>query len=319
MTRLATLRYLAQRSILIVAAALAVSSIVFIGVRLLPGNAFLTDRISPSQVAELLHHYHLDRPLLEQYLIWLGGLVRGDLGESFVYRGQPIAALLAPRIQTSLILGGAALLIIVGLGIPLGLVAAMREGSRLDFAISTISVIGYSTPTFVTATLLVLFATKALYSWTGGSFYYQIGWGQPGQIPIPAFALALPYVGIIVRQMRAGALEVLRQDYVRTAWAKGLRERQIILRHVVRNALIPVISILGPVATVILTGLLVIENIFGIPGLGREFMNSILSRDYNMTVAAFTVYALLIGAVNLLVDMVFPMLDPRIRIGVGRL
>ena len=168
-------------------------------------------------------------------------------------------------------------------------------------------------PSFVWAFLLILLTVSGFYAWTGGLVYENIGWGKIEQIPVPALALGLPYAAIVARLTRASMLEVIRQDYVRTAWAKGLKARVVILRHSLRNALIPVISILGPLVTGIITGSVVIEYIFGIPGLGQEFVSSILSRDYNIVIGVFTFYAVLIGLANLAVDLIYPVLDPRIR------
>jgi ABC-type dipeptide/oligopeptide/nickel transport system permease component len=193
------------------------------------------------------------------------------------------------------------------------LFAALKQNTWIDYLASSTAVVGYSMPSFVIATLLVLVTGKLFYIWTNGAFYYEIGWGKPGQILVPAIALGFPYASIVARLTRASMLEVIRQDYVRTAWAKGLRPRIVIIRHALRNALIPVITILGPLATGILTGVVVIENIFGIPGLGKEFIDSILNRDYNIVIGVFTFYAALVGLVNLGVDLLYPVLDPRIR------
>ncbi len=308
------LRYATRRALLVAFSAFVVSSIVFIGVRQLPGSAFLGERVSPSQVGELIRYYHLDEPWPLQYARWVAGLLHGDLGESLVYRGQSVLDLLLPKVGVSLALGVAALLITVVVGISLGLVAAIRQNTWVDYLASTAAVINFSMPNFLIATVLVLLTSTFLYRLTGGAFYYDIGWGRLEQVPVPALALGLPFSGIVARQMRAAMIEELRQDYIRTAWAKGLTERAVVWRHVFRNALIPVVTILGPLATSILTGGLVVENIFGIPGLGREFINTILARDYNMTVAIFTLYALFIGAANVIVDLLYPILDPRIRL-----
>jgi oligopeptide transport system permease protein len=151
------------------------------------------------------------------------------------------------------------------------------------------------------------------YIWTGGSVYYNPGWGDWTQIPVPALALGLPYASYVARLTRASMLETIRTDYVRTAWAKGLKARAVVVRHALRNALIPVVTILGPLVTGIITGSVIIENIFGIPGLGKEFVTSILSRDYNIVIGVFTFYAALVGLANLTVDVIYPFLDPRIR------
>jgi oligopeptide transport system permease protein len=309
-----TLLYIVQRLALISLTALVVSSIVFIGVHQLPGDAFLSEHRSSDEAERaLLHHYHLDLPLPEQYALWLGGVIHGDLGESLVNRGQPITPLLTRELKVSVTLGLFAMLFTVIFGMSLGIIAAIRQNTWVDYTATTSAVIGYSMPSFVTATVLILLTVTGFYKWSGGLVYENIGWGKPEQIPVPAIALGLLPAAQIMRLTRASMLEVIRQDYVRTAWAKGLSSRLVIMRHALRNALIPVVTILGPITTAVITGSLVIEYIFGIPGLGKEFINSISNRDYNVTIGVFTFYAVLVGLANLAVDLVYPVLDPRIR------
>jgi len=309
-----TLIYAAQRLVLISVTAVVVSSIVFIGIHQLPGNALASERrLNPATEQALLHHYNLDLPWPQQYWIWVTNLFHGNLGESLVNMGTPITPLLLRESSVSITLGLAAVLVTVGVGMTLGTIAAIRQNTWVDYAASTAAVIGYSVPSFVWAYLLILATVVPLYNLTGGTFYENIGWGQPEQIPVPALALGLPYAAIVARLTRASMLEVIRQDYIRTAWAKGLKARIVILRHALRNALIPVISILGPLITGIITGSVVIETIFGIPGLGKEFVTSILDRDYNIVIGVFTFYAALVGLANLIVDLIYPVLDPRIR------
>ena len=309
-----TLIYAAQRLVLISLTAIAVSSIVFIGIHQLPGNALASERrLNPATEQALLHHYNLDLPWPQQYVLWLEGLAHGDLGESLVNMGVQITPLLLRETSVSVTLGLAAVLITVGVGMTLGTLAAIRQNTWVDYAASTAAVVGYSVPSFVWAFLLILFTVGGLYAWTGGLIYEDIGWGKIEQIPVPALALGLPYAAIVARLTRASMLETIRQDYVRTAWAKGLKARVVILRHALRNALIPVISILGPLVMGIITGSIIIETLFGIPGLGKEFVTSILDRDYNIVIGVFTFYAALVGLANLIVDLLYPVLDPRIR------
>jgi len=309
-----TLVYAAQRLVLISLTAVVVSSIVFIGIHQLPGNALASERRNnPATEAALLHHYNLDLPWPQQYVLWVQGLAHGDMGESLVNMGVQITPLLLREARVSVTLGLAAVLITIGVGLTLGTIAAIRQNTWVDYVASTSAVVGYSVPSFVWAFLLILLTVSGFYAWTGGLVYENIGWGKIEQIPVPALALGLPYAAIVARLTRASMLEVIRQDYVRTAWAKGLKARVVILRHSLRNALIPVISILGPLVTGIITGSVVIEYIFGIPGLGQEFVSSILSRDYNIVIGVFTFYAVLIGLANLAVDLIYPVLDPRIR------
>lgn len=313
MTR-GTLVYIGQRLILISVTAVIVSSIVFIGVHQLPGDAFLSEhKTSPGAEAALLHHYHLDLPWPQQYVLWVGGVLHGDLGESLVNRGTAITPLLVRELKTSAVLGLFALLFTVVFGMTAGVIAAIRQNTWVDYVATSSAVVGYSMPSFVTASVLVLITVTGFYAWTGGAFYEDIGWGKPEQVIVPAIALGLLPAAQIMRLTRASMLEVVRQDYVRTAWAKGLRSQVVIIRHALRNALIPVITILGPITTAVITGSIVIEYIFGIPGLGKEFVNSISNRDYNITIGVFTFYAIVIGLANLVVDLIYPILDPRIR------
>jgi ABC-type dipeptide/oligopeptide/nickel transport system permease component len=309
-----TLVYAAQRLLLITFTAIVVSSIVFIGIHQLPGNAIARERrLNPATEQALLHHYHLDLPWPQQYVLWVQGLAHGDLGESLVNEGTQITPLLLREAKTSVTLGLAAVLVTVVVGMSLGVLAAIRQNTWVDYVASTAAVIGYSVPSFVWAFLLIILTVTGFYAWSGGQIYEDIGWGKIEQIPVPAIALGLPYAAIVARLTRASMLETIRQDYVRTAWAKGLSARVVILRHALRNALIPVATILGPLVTGIITGSVVIEFLFGIPGLGKEFVTSILSRDYNIVIGVFTFYAALIGLANLTVDLLYPVLDPRIR------
>ena len=312
-----TLIYIGQRLVLIVLAVLGVSSLVFLGIHRLPGDALFSEHLHGDQYQQTLHHYGLDRPLWVQYVSYLEGLVHGDLGESFVNRGVPIGPIVLREMSVSAEIGLVALLFTVGVGMTFGVVAAIRQNTWIDYVLSTTSVIGYSMPNFVIATFLILVFGIWLDNLTQGNFYFQIGWpgryGSIGAIWLPAFALGFPYASIVARLTRASMLEVIRQDYIRTARAKGLTELVITVRHGLRNALIPVITILGPLVIGIITGGVVIENIFGIPGLGKEFANSILNRDYNIVIGVFTGYAALVGLANLGVDLLYVVIDPRIR------
>ena len=312
-----TLIYISQRIVLIAFTVLAVSSIVFLGIHRLPGDALFSEHLHGQQYQLLLHHYGLDQPLWIQYKNYVVGVVtRGDLGESLVNKGVQITPLVLRELTVSAEVGGFALVFTIGLGLLLGIVAAVRQNTWVDYVLTTTSVIGYSMPNFVIATFLLLLFAVWLDNQTQGTFYYQIGggWtGSIGQIWLPAFALGFPYASIVARLTRASMLEVIKQDYIRTARAKGLRETVIMVRHALRNALIPVTTILGPLVIGIITGSVIIENIFGIPGLGKEFAQSILNRDYAIVIGVFTMYAAMVGLANLGVDLLYVVIDPRIR------
>ena len=312
-----TLIYVGQRLGLIAFTVFAVSSIVFLGIHRLPGSALISEHMIGSEYEARLHYYHLDLPLQIQYRDFLLGMLHGDLGESLVNQGVKIAPLVVRELTVSAEVGVVALLFTIGLGMLFGVVAAVRQNTWVDYLLSTTSVVGYSMPNFVVATFLLLVFAVWLDNLTQGAFYFEIGWpgtyGTVGAIWLPAFALGFPYASIVARLTRASMLEVIRQDYIRTARAKGLRENVVLVRHALRNALIPVITILGPLVIGIITGGVVIENVFGIPGLGKEFAQSILNRDYNIVIGVFTMYAGMIGLANLTVDLLYVVIDPRIR------
>lgn len=307
--------YVAQRLVMIAFTVVAVSSIVFLGIHRLPGDALFSEKVRGTAYTALLHHYGLDQPLYLQYWNYLIGVLHGNLGESLVNRGLEITPLVIRELGVSAEVGGLALLVTIGLGLILGVFAAIRQNTWLDYVLTTTSVIGFSMPNFVIAAFLILVFGVWLQNVTGGTFFYQLGgWkGDIGQMWLPAFALGFPYASIVARLTRASMLEVIRQDYIRTARAKGLRERVIIVRHALRNALIPVITILAPLVIGIITGSVVIENFFGIPGLGKEFAQSILNRDYAIVIGVFTMYAAMVGLANLVVDLAYVVIDPRIR------
>jgi ABC-type dipeptide/oligopeptide/nickel transport system permease component len=309
-----TLLYIGQRLVLIAITTVLVSSVVFLLLHQIPGNAFLNEtRQTPQSLAAQLHHYGLDKPLPQQYTDWVTGVLHGNLGESLINRGVKISPLLVRETAVSATVGFFAILVTIGLGLLLGVIAALRQNTWIDYFASSAAVVGYSVPNFVIAILALLIFGHYFYIWTDGTVYYNVGWGDWTQIPIPAIALGLPYASYVARLTRASMLETIRTDYVRTAWAKGLKPRIVVMRHALRNALIPVVTILGPLTTGIITGSVVIENIFGIPGLGKEFVTSILARDYNIVIGVFTFYAALVGLANLAVDVIYPVLDPRIR------
>jgi oligopeptide transport system permease protein len=312
-----TLIYIGQRVLLIGFTLLVVSFGVFYAVHSLPGNAFVSEKVHGENLQIVLHQFGLDRPIPVQYWDFLRGAIHGDLGESFVIQGQPITPLVIRELSVSMELGGAALLITVGLGMTFGVLAAMRQNSWVDYTLTTLAVIGYSVPSFVIATLGILIFGLWLHDVTGGAFYYPIVWtgtyGTIAELSVPAVALGLYTSGQVTRITRAAMLDVVQQDYIRTARAKGLTRRVITLRHALRNAMVPVTSILGPLIVSIIAGSVVIENIFGIPGLGKEFVRSITAHDYNITVGVFTIYAALIGVANLAVDLLYTVIDPRIR------
>jgi oligopeptide transport system permease protein len=299
--------YGAKRLLLVLGTAFIVSSVTFLLVHSLAGNPFTCEK-NPAGCQHEAAAYGLNDNLFIQYKNFLWNLAHGDLGYSYVNQGVQVMPLLVREAGNSLILGLFAIMVTIVVGLIVGVTAAIKQNTWVDYSLSSFVVFGYSVPSFVLATFLVIIVAILLPNWAN-----SIGWGAPEQILLPAIALGLPYAAVVARLTRASMLDVIRQDYIRTAWAKGLSSRVVIVRHALRNALIPVITVGGPLVTAIITGSVVIETIFGIPGLGKEFVNSILNRDYGIVVGLYTFYAILVGLANLGVDLLYPVLDPRIR------
>jgi oligopeptide transport system permease protein len=312
-----TLIYIGQRLLLIGFTIVVVSFGVFAAVHSLPGNAFVSEKLHGAALDQVLHQYGLDRPIPVQYWDYLRNILHGDFGISFVIQNQPITPIVIRELSVSMMLGGTALLITLGMGTLFGVIAAVKQNTWVDYTLTTFAVIGYSIPSFVLASVFILVFGLFLFNVTGGAFYYPLHWdgtyGTITELSVPAFALGLYTSGQVTRITRAAMLDVLHQDYIRTARAKGVRNWRVVLRHAFRNALIPVISIAGPLVITIIVGSVVIETIFGIPGLGKEFVESITRHDYNIAVACFTLFAALIGFANLAVDLAYTAVDPRIR------
>ena len=318
-----TLVYIGQRLLLILLTLLIVSFGIFYVVHSLPGNAFVSDRVHGQALQLLLHEYGLDRPIPVQYWDWVRGAIHGDLGISLYVRGAQVTPIVVQELSVSAMLGAAALVVTIGLGVSFGVIAAIRQNTWVDYTLTTFAVIGYSVPSFVIASLAIYFFGDLLANWTNGAVYYPLPWqgvyggdslwGIIVALSLPAISIGLYTSGQITRITRASMLDVIAQDYIRTARAKGLKNRAVTIRHALRNALVPITSILGPTIVGILVGVVVIENIFGIPGLGKEFVDSIFQHDYNVTVGVFTIFALMIGIANLAVDLLYAVIDPRIR------
>ena len=289
---------------------LAVILLSFVLMRIAPGGPFDGERpLDPATRAALVEAYGLDQPLLSQFGRYLLRLVQGDFGPSLVYRDFSVSDLVARGLPVSLTLGGLAFALALILGCGAGMVAALRPGAWLDRLISGVALLLTALPSFVTAPLLVLMFGLWL-GWLPVS-----GWndGAPRHLVLPVIALALPVAGAIARLMRAGLAEVLRDDHIRTARARGLARWQILWRHALRPALAPVVSYAAPAAAGLLTGAVVIETVFAIPGLGRYFVQGALNRDYPLVLAVVILYAALIIVFNLIADLLYAWLDPRVR------
>ena len=304
------LRYALGRIAGTVPTLLAIVTLAFVLVRLAPGGPFDQEQtLAPEVKANLDRAYGLDRPLLEQYLRYLGGLAHGDLGPSMRLRDFSVNDLIATGLPVSLTLGGLALALAIGLGVPLGVLAALRRDGPADHALLAVAVAGIAIPAYVVAPLLALVFGIHL------RWLPVAGWerGRPADLVLPVIALALPTLAYLVRLTRASVLEVLSQPHVRTAKAKGLAPAVVLLRHVLPPALSPVLGYLGPAAAAVLTGSLVVETVFGLPGMGRFLVQGALNRDYTLVMGKVIVYATLIIGLNLVVDLAQGLLDPRVR------
>lgn len=289
---------------------LLVVVVAFFMMRAAPGGPFDAERaLPPETAANIRAAYDLDAPLLTQLGNYLGGLLRGDLGPSYRYPDYEVSELIADALPLSLVLGAASLLLALGIGIPAGIATALRRNTLFDRLVTTISLTGISVPVFVVAPLLVLVFAVYL-DWL------PAGWSgteSAGALVLPVIALAVPQIAYIMRLMRASMIEVLASDFIRSARAQGLGTWRIVTWHALRPAMMPLVSWLGPSIAAVLTGSIVVEQIFGIPGLGQQFVRAALNRDYPLVLGIVILYAALVIVLNLIVDILYGWLDPRIR------
>jgi len=302
--------YLIRRILWIIPVLFTVSVITFILMHSVPGGPWDSEKRLPAAVeARLNAQYGLDKPLYEQYITWAGGFLQGDLGPSYRFKDRRVNDIVADGLPTTVQLGIQAFILAVLVGIPLGIFAALGHNRWPDYLSTSISIIGISTPSFVLAILLVV-----LFSVTLGLFPTG-GWKGPSHWVLPTVALAGFPIAVIARYTRASMLEVTRKDYIRTAQSKGLRERVVVLRHMIRNALIPVVTILGPTLAFLVTGSFIVERIFSIPGVGQFYITAIGTRDYSLLMAMTLLYAFAVAFLNVVVDVLYAYIDPRIRYG----
>ena len=274
-----------------------------------PVQVLMGQHSNPETIARIRQERGLDRPFVDQYVLYVTHALQGDFGESYKYRGQPIGPLILERIWVSVQLGMVALAMALFVGVPLGVVAALRANTWVDRLTVGVTVLGISTPTFVLAPIVTWFFARQLRILPAG------GWDGifSPKIIMPALVLGLGAVAVFARQTRASLLEVLGQDYVRTARAKGLPERGVVVGHALRNALLPIFTLLGMMLGDLPAGAFIVENVFGIPGIGRLGFESFFARDYPLIMALTLIVAASYVLVNLLVDVGYVFLDPRIR------
>ena len=299
-------------------ALLIIVTLTFFMMRLAPGGPFDSERRLPPEIeANVKAAYNLDKPLITQYGLYLGRLAHGDLGPSFKNKDFTVAQLIGTGLPVSLKLGLSAMALALVIGTLLGSWAALRQNRWQDYSVMTLAMTGITIPTFVTAPLLTLVFGVYGVAVFGQEFFLPVsGWngGALRNMILPVTVLALPQIAIISRLMRGSMIEVLRANYIRTARAKGLAAPRILLRHALRAAALPLVSYLGPAIAGILTGSLIVEQIFGLPGIGRYFVLAALDRDYTMVLGVVVVYATLIIMLNFLADILYAVLDPRVRL-----
>ncbi len=289
---------------------LLVVVLAFLMMHAAPGGPFDETRVLPPETAANIERaYDLDAPLGTQLVDYLVGIARGDLGPSYRYPGYSVSELIARALPVSLLLGALSLVLALAVGLPAGIFAALRQDSRIDRVVTFLAMTGISVPVFIVAPLLVLV------------FAVHLGWLPAGwsgsnlalALVLPVIALSLPQIAYLMRLMRASMIEVLGSDFIRTARAQGLRTRTVVRHHALKPALLPILSYLGPSMAAVLTGSIVVEQIFGVPGLGQLFVRASLNRDYPLVLGVVILYATLVIVLNLLVDIVYAWLDPRIR------
>ncbi len=304
------IRYALWRILQGIPVLLIVASITFALLRFLPGGPFEREKALPPEILRNIEaRYHLDEPLSRQYLRYLADLARGDLGPSYKYVGRDVSQILGEALPVSLQLGAAAFVLACVFGVAMGLLAAVWRGSAADRGIMLLALLGVSVPSFVLAAVLVLGVGLGL-GWLPAAL-----WEGPLYAVLPAITLAALPTAYVAQLTRTSVIEVIDLDHVRTARAKGLSEMRVHLRHVLRNALLAVVTYFGPLLAVLLTGSFVVEQIFAIPGIGRFFVTAVTNRDYPLVMGVTLLYAVLVVAANLAVDLLYGWLDPRIRLG----
>jgi oligopeptide transport system permease protein len=284
-------------------------SVSFFIMRLAPGGPFDQERVLPEQVrANIEARYHLNEPLWQQYLRYLGDILRGDLGPSFRYPDRSVNELLGLGFPVSLLLGACGLTVALLLGGTAGIMAGLRRNSFVDYLTMSFALGGVSVPNFVLGPILMLFFALGL------GWLPVAGWGTWRHLILPSVTLGTFYAAYVARLTRAGMLEVIGHDFIRTARAKGLREARVVMRHALPSAMLPVITYLGPASAAVLTGSVVVETIFSIPGIGRYFVGGALNRDYTMVLGTVVSYSVLLVVFNLIVDVLYAYLDPRVSV-----
>ena len=303
-------RYFIRRILSIIPTLFIVITLSFFLIRLAPGGPFAREREVPEAILQnLMKRYHMDEPLIKQYLRYMGDIIRWDFGPSYRYRDLTVNEIIDEGLPISMSLGVISLVLATVGGIAVGIISALKQNRWQDYVVTSIAVIGISVPLFVMGPVLQLVFGMRLKILPIGQWISTHGIKA---VILPAITLSFPYFAYIARLSRASILEVLRSDYIRTARAKGLKESVVVWKHVLKGALLPVVTYLGPAFSGIVVGSIVVESVFLVPGIGRPFVQSALNRDYTLIMAEVVVYSIILIIANLVVDILYGFLDPRI-------
>lgn len=306
------IKYILKRLCYAVVTLWVIATLTFIIMKSIPGDPFQDPKMQPEVKAQLMQKYGLDRPILEQYKIYINNIIHGDLGTSLKYQGRSVTKMIKEGFPKSFAIGWRAILYATVLGILFGIIAALNHQKWVDYLVIFIAIIGVSVPHIVMGPFLAY------------TFGVNLGWlpvavnETSASLILPSFTLGLGTLAFISRMMRTTTLEVMSQDYMQTAKAKGLSKPEIVWRHIIRNAIMPVVTVLGPLFAGIITGSIIIEKVFAVGGLGRYFVNSIFEQDYPMIMGITLFYAILVIAAMLVVDITYGLIDPRLRVSGGK-
>jgi peptide/nickel transport system permease protein len=309
--------YLCRRTASVIPVVGIVGVLVFLMLRLAPGDpaaVIAGNSASDQDIAEIRTQLGLDRPIVDQFLLWAGRMATGDFGESYFYK-KTVASLIADRLEPTLALATLTIVLATVISIPLGTLAASRAGSWIDRCVMGFSVLGFSAPVFVVGYVLI-YVFSVLLGWFPVQGYQRLADGFGGfiyRLILPSVTLSVVYVALLARITRTSVLEVLHEDYVRTARAKGLSGLKVLVRHALRNAAVPIVTVIGISVALLISGVVVTESVFNIPGLGRLTVDAVLARDYPTVQAVVLLFSLVYVGINLLVDLAYMALDPRIR------
>lgn len=301
-------KYILKRLGLLLLTLFLIVTLTFFMMQVMPGTPFSNPKLTPDQLEVLKHAYGLDKPLWQQYFIYVGHMFTGNFGTSFIYTNQPVITMIAQRLPVSMQLGTQALILGTVLGALMGKASARRKNGLLDGVFGFLSVLGISVPSFVIGTLILLYLGFNL------NLFPISGWGTFSQTIMPTIALSFAPMAVVTRFVRSEMIESLSSDYILLARAKGLSEKEVVNKHALRNSLIPMLTLIGPMAAGLLTGSVLIEKIFSIPGIGAQFVDSIPAKDFPVIMATTIVYAVILMVFILVTDILTAIVDPRVRL-----